>query len=745
VTLVGGVAMGGLILSTGLPFANAQASTLTKSAVDAAGNPITGPVRAGDTIKYVVSYKGAGPVTITDTPSAPLAYVGASLQMPPGWTKNPATEFGGAGGNTPTAFTGSSVNLASVTAPLSSGATGAPSSGGDGWTPIVVGSKVYGINHGSPNQKPTAFAKVDCWDKATLASCVPLSSIALRDGSGNLLHTSGFVDAVVRGSKIYYPAARRNANLSELGVACFETTAFNTAAQFCGFTVWQSAPALGATGFPTIAPGAAARSFVYQSGLFEQPSSDNLWGLMANGAPVGAGASWQNLTLMCRTIAGAPCAGVTDQDLGRWNNSASLSYDIQLSFDPKSNRIWAMLDKTHLTCRQLANPAVTCPGFNSTNGSANPMVVVKQTNFFATPTGVCVSSAGDNSFACYKVDGSIDASMATLVKASTFTNIIGVVYPAGNNWYFPMGTFNGSAWTSDGTVCVDATTLAGCAGFGTGGRRVNPGNPLNYGYTADPADPTCMYSLGDAGYPLKFSAATGANGCAAGSSVTVEPALNYCDNKAHSITWDKATFSPATTGFTQIKVKNSATNAVVATIAVTSALSYDLSSIGYGTNPKLTFEFVNSGSGSGSPTVNVSWKADVDAQVCMSFTVGACPPGGTTSVLNRAESRGGAAQSTANATSDLKCGAAGESTTTTKVDATTTKVGAATTTSGAPSTTIGRATTTVATVAPTLPDPPADVTVPPTFQPPVPTSPVKTDRPDLPYVEVSGKDLPFTG
>ena len=749
------ITMGVALLATvavgvGIP-AEAQASSLTKVAVDASGNPITGPVKVGDTVNYVLSYKGAGPISITDTPAPQLGYVGGSLKMPPGWTKNPSVEFGGSGGNTPTTFTGNFANLSSVSAVLASSATGSPSSGGDGWLPVIVGSKVYGFNHGVPNVN-IAAAKVDCWDKATLNSCSPFSSPALKDGSGNLLHTGGFVDAAIRGTKVYYAAARRNGANSEIGVACFDTANFvNGATNFCGFTVWQSSTVASASGFPAVAPGSALRSFVYHSGLVEQPASDNLWAVVANASPVGTGTAWQNLSLMCRTIAGAPCAGVTDQDLGKFNVAVASSYSLVLSFDPQAKRLWALLDRTTMTCRQLSNPSLVCAGFN--NSATKTMTVTTASVSIATPTGAC-SSWANIAFSCYKVDGSADPAMATLLTGGVFGNILGTTLIIGTKWYFPMGKFNGSSWTADGAVCVDATTIAHCSGFGTAGKMQNSSVLINYGFMADPVDQSCMYGLGDKGIPFKFSAATGGSGCGAGSSVTVEPGLNFCDNKPHVVTWDKATFSPASTGFTQIKVKNSSTNAVVATIPVTAALSYDLSSIGYGANPKLTLEFVSSGSGSNAPTVNVSWKADVDAQVCMAFTVASCPAGGG-SISNKGTTQGNQSVAAASVSADVSCGSittTSTATTTTTIEkSTTTTTGTTSTTikGGVTSTTIkgeGATTTTVVTIPPTLPPPPVSITVAPTLAPPPPTSPVQIEsNPDLPFVVLSGSQLPFTG
>jgi hypothetical protein len=588
-----------------------------------------------------------------------------------------------------------------------------------------VGSKIYGINHGAPNDT-RSIAKVDCWDKATLTSCAPFSSPSLKDASGNVLHTGFSVDAAVRAGKLYYTASRKNANSYEIGVACFDTANFaNASTNFCGFTPWQTSTASGATGLVGLAPGAVTRGYGYFSGLIEQPGTDNVWAVVASGtAKNGAGTEWQNLSLVCRSIAGVLCG---DTDLGRWHTGSAplISY---LSFDPQSNRLWVALDRGTMTCRQLANPTVKCAGFNNSANITMPTSTIF--SVFATPTGVCVTY--NSTFNCYKVDGTSDGVMSGLLRGSpvVFTNVVGVQLVVGNKWYFPMSNFNGSAHTTDGAVCVDSSTMAYCAGFGANGKRTNSAVYLNYGFAPDPADPTCFFGLGDKGIPFKFNGETGGNGCGNGSSVTVEPGLNYCDNKNHSITWDKATFSPSTTGFTQIKVKNSTTNAVVATIPVTAALSYDLSSVGYGANPKLTLEFVSSGSTASSPTVNVSWKADVDAQICMAFTMTACPPAGA-SVVNKAATAGNQAVPSANVTSELSCGAI-----------TTTS----TTTLSTTSTTIKGASSTIPpTIAPTLPPPPVSATVPPTFAPPQSTSPVQIDKnPDLPFVIVSGNELPFT-
>ena len=180
-----------------------------KKALKPDGTPWTGPVNVGDIVKYVLSYKPSttpsGPVTIDDTLSPNLTYVAPTTG--PGWTwssspysvgnheQYKSTGFG------PGTSISATLTIKPVIAPVSSG--------GDGFLPIPVGNKLYGVFH--HNSTGSGTKNIACWNLNDLSSC-GVQSIGLI--------TPTLVRHIVEGTKIYFPAVKDTGSNFIPGVGC---------------------------------------------------------------------------------------------------------------------------------------------------------------------------------------------------------------------------------------------------------------------------------------------------------------------------------------------------------------------------------------------------------------------------------------------------------------------------------------------------------------------------------------------
>ena len=138
-------------------------ATLTKEALDPAGNPISNgaSLPPGSPIKWVLNYDNTSGTpahaVVTDPIGAGQSFVAGSLQTPPAWTKEYSADgatFGstdlGAGtaavrsqGDVPSTSTGAAVPVPPpLTSIFQDSATG-----GDGFRPILFGNDVFNIFH----------------------------------------------------------------------------------------------------------------------------------------------------------------------------------------------------------------------------------------------------------------------------------------------------------------------------------------------------------------------------------------------------------------------------------------------------------------------------------------------------------------------------------------------------------------------------------------------------------------------
>lgn len=550
-------------------------TALKKTAIDPnTGAPLTGPVPSGTTIKYVIEADPPGvgvvypSVSITDTMSSGLAYVPGSLQLPPGWTSAPNPPF------TPPPTTVFSASQAGselgFMLPVSSASSQAGLGSGDGYTPVIVGSKVFGFAHHSPGL-------VECWNKATMSICSPAAS------ANPSVSTMSLARYVTLGNDIYYPAYDHSTPPNG-GVACYHASGMPCAPT--AFTSIAPAPAGGPDG-----PIAGVVS------LGGSPS--NLF--IAIGSK-----------LYCRAApAMGPCVGVDvhpDFYTGVTIASGPSSYSDILA-DDTNGQIYVQGGSVNLNCINVAT-ALQCwapVSHGKTYATLSPYLSPTGAN-----DGVCVHSAPGTTPPgldpqCYAAGTGIahsppaPAALTTLlayvpnVSHLTLTPYrlpaIGAANLSQTRVMYP-----GRTPSSGGrTLCFDFATGATCAGF-TGWATTEPAfSPRatfsDYGYMTDPADPSCTYGLGHKGTLFRFNTVTGDEGCAQQTWLVPDPKAAFCDGKMHSINWSNVTIVGRPSNLTggTITIKNGGTT--LTTIHVTAGNLYPIGSISYASNPSLTVVF----------------------------------------------------------------------------------------------------------------------------------------------------------
>ncbi len=554
-------------------------ATLTKQALDPAGNPILNgaSVLPGAPIKWVLNYKNItgspGHSVVTDPIGAGQTFVTGSLQTPPTWTKEysaDGTTFGttdlGAGtkavrsqGDVPSTSTGAAVPVPPpLTSIFQDSATG-----GDGFRPILFGNDVFNIFHHTVGGGQQIVA---CTNASTGEPCPGYPKVLTYGDPSQQISTSFTPMQFVRADgKMFFPVNRP----ADYGVACFDLVADAA----CGYTQLSNPGTGGVRGgnYPAMIEGSAAiGTSVYFYG------SENNNGVFT---PI----------LYCFDAATqSPCATVARVDLSTpangtvvgWNpgvNGAGTGLVVQLTAD--GSRIF--LDQafsgptgSQVSCFDTATQAA-CPGWGTP-------LVLPTPNFSGTgygsfiinpgtagPHGICAASLGGYREAgapraapreevCVAADKSplapIPGPGAAVPGVPDVASLEQVTYVRQlDSSYFAFfdvtgGSANGYAF------CWNWTANAACTGFNPARRwdtnqppernPVNGGHTSDYAYTYDQAT-GCMWGLGDAGFLWSFDARTGSNPCRVGKQALelVSPTSFYCDAKpGHVTSWDKVRF-----------------------------------------------------------------------------------------------------------------------------------------------------------------------------------------------------------
>jgi hypothetical protein len=616
---------------------------ISKTAVNPnTGLPLVGPIASGSTVKFIIEVNPPPPssgaltlypsITVADTMTAGLTYVPGSLQMPSGWTSTPASAF-----SPPptTTFTGTQVGSnPGFLLPIFGSAIVAPTKPrlNDGYTPIVMPTKVLGIAHHS-SSGTIVDPNVNSWNRDLTPQ--PVSANTDR-GHGSPLIVRYAISA---SGDIYYPAIKLISSTKyDAGIGCY-----SSAGNPC-----TSGPAfLSLINPPSNAPISIAVNFEYGTvaGIVFDPSNSNDLFIAVNGR------------LYCRTVPAMSACQFNDKPLSSIANSKVAD----ILFDETNARIY-VYNGSYLDCYihgsgspcwtslTLPNPP-TAVAFSTTLGaSLSPFL-----NSAGLQIGVCLHDLGAAFVAptCFDNSGgqisttnptlmALTAALAPfpILPASPVNDYTFTAYrpPAFNptNLNRTRMLYPGRTPFSGGkTTCFDFANPSGgpsCTNFvgwaSTGSTILGgPGSRQtysDYGYMADPGNPHCIYGLGHTNILFKFDADSGNFGCYSEQIWQVsDPATQYCDGKQHSIQWGDINIFNRPTNLTGGTIIVKSGSVVLQTITVGSPNIYSISSIPYTGNASLTIIFNPIYSGTpptGSYFLYVSFTSDAKPQICYSAT-----------------------------------------------------------------------------------------------------------------------------
>jgi hypothetical protein len=603
------------------------------------GALMTGPIASGTTIKYVIEAGSSSPglvypnLSIADALSAGLTYVAGSLQLPAGWSSNPNPPFSP---NSQAVFSGMAYSGAAGFTYAVSNATAMIGTGsGDGYTPVIVGTKVFGFHH-------HINGSVSCWDTGSMLPC-PAAAF-----SG--VNTMNDMRFAILGSKIYLPGYATASPQSMAGIACYDASGAPCSVPF--------------TPIANLTGGMAAGNLAGIVSFATTPSDifiaiDSI--LYCKSAPA--------MGTCSSAVAPAFATGVMIP--GGVASSISVYAASDILADDTSARIYWHSGSSLLKCVVVATGAPCWPPIPHNQSYGHLLSPVLSST--GAMTGVCVHSlqggaspnsamSGNAAPLCWNSSGVSAPPPPSLVSLLSYAPgmahytvmpyrlpAIGAINTTRTRVLFPGRVGNAGSGvlinTGGRALCFDYATLLPCAGFigwaatAASIGRAGTGRLMSeYGYMTDPADPSCTYGLGDARMLFRFNTLTGAQGCLTKLWPLPNPSASFCDGKQHPITWGNVSIigRPATLTGGTIVIRNGAT--VLMTIPVTSANAYSISSIPYSSNPNITMEFNPTYSTASPPStgvyyVHISFTSNANPQICYEATT-SCPAGA--SYVNKA-------------------------------------------------------------------------------------------------------------
>ena len=498
--------------------------------------------------------------------------VPGSLTMAAGWTSAPAgSSITLTPGSTATLGESRTVALPAPSTPISQG------TGGDGFTPTIVGSKVFAIYHHTGN------TSVTCIDRATGELCVGYP-IVTNMNSDNYNGPSAVV-----GTKFYTRLTAPGSSV--LGLFCWDTVTNQT----CGYFVLNRNAV--SDGSPTLFVAGKIWTMSSQNGLVY--CFDPATGL-ACGPPVDVG--------FADTISDE----MTD----------AVSHGDRIYFGSSSLSSVACLNvTTGGRCAGWETPT-TIPN-PPHPGPFSPMNIVNRYTAAGVVDGVCVVSAIGS--LCFPDAGGAGTS------GPAWPNTPGpYFYSLGQEAETGTRTLYG-ALDVQGIMCWDWTTNAQCVGGGWVNGQLTidtSGNPLpNRGLYGATFDGSCVVALGDNGLvytvdPAGSSPCTSLGTGAAPQSVDLRS--QRCDNTVGGATWrDVRVLGANLTAGVElaslvVTVRDGETNAVVATQEMVGTSGVlDLAGVSAAAHPSLILDANTVASADSQawddgipPRVQLNWNAD---------------------------------------------------------------------------------------------------------------------------------------
>jgi hypothetical protein len=422
----------------------------------------------------------------------------------------------------------------------------AGSAGGDGYVPILTGTRVFNIFHHSP-------ARLACHVIETGRACPGYPFGLTIGGTAPTVGQSpvGFIDPPT--NHLWVAAQRDDAgHQTDLGFLCFDIGTDGASPASCG---WVAAGTATATGPSRLHSGGNIGRKLYAI-----DTTGKVYCLDA-AASSGAGAACTGYPVSTGLpTADDPNMGVSLSPIG---NSTKMIARTNV-FDGGPNLASKVTCFDTATDARCAGWAAGAPGVRTIPNTApdgdhdyvlHSDVLPVQTNgttwdaFCATPNGPFASAT--LTVLCYTLaDGGTVPAPPGL--AATPGDATGWVYGNGNSrstthghkvYFVLTKSFN----RGDRFVCYDYAAGGVCPNY----PFTRPAEPLaTYGVTVDPAG-TCLWALGDAGAFGVGSTADFSQPCAgAGASATVRAAPEgaYCGGSGAGANWDKVTVRGLTRG-----------------------------------------------------------------------------------------------------------------------------------------------------------------------------------------------------
>jgi Bacterial Ig domain/Cadherin-like domain len=604
---------------------------------------------AGNTVKYVIGVTpptGApSSIVVSDAIPAGTQYIAGSLKTPPSSVGRWSTDNGvnyvsiepvPATSVTNVRIEGSSViadrgNVAPVPLPPVGSISGG-STGGDGWRVIPFNGKVFSFYHHRIDRP------LYCADVATGVTCpgfpvnIPETSGAdFSSASANGYFSTGgqFVEYLNRTTGELYILAQDNraATLLKPVVVCANLLTGKS----CGNYSFASAPDT----LPNFAGALGSiDGGVVGTRLYGQMSDTSYACFDAATGTACAGAA-ANGTFSAGT--GLPAGGQNYAE----SQGLQVGTRIYQYFGTGANRrvnCFDMATNTQCSGAFPLNAATFGPLFPTANASG-------------TADGFCIAWDATLATTCYDLAGApqtkpnLSATLQT--RASEYNGSRGYAYGTalldnGKTYWIADRNAPGDAAASQiipsQKFCWDWSTNALCAAFINTTLTASTGGASDrfYELTSDPDRPNCLWSLGDAGQIRSFDARDGGS-CGGRTTVQVpaKPAVAYCDNKPHTVTWNQVQLFGLTAGadFTAatLTIRDSAGSPVTGFNGISvSAFPVNIGSIPYsGTTTELTIFVELTGipnpipaayNANPPPYLTATWTSDA-SQMCFDVKV----------------------------------------------------------------------------------------------------------------------------
>jgi hypothetical protein len=628
------VALAGTVVGV-LTLANAASAQVvpeqphfTKQAFDANGQPLTGPVAAGSTVNFVLSYNypnaPAGSVSIVDTLSSGLTYVNPSISAA-GWNY-PLVPY--SIGNQET-YTNAGLGPAtSFTMNVPVNNQGPPKSvtSDDGFYPIPIGGNVYAIFH----HEDYGAAKIHCLVLLSFGPCASSYPKPLDTSSTDQRTTPQIVKVAVVGTRIYYPSARYDAsNKTYFGIGCFDTSGPGAP---CPFIQLPNNPFLPGKYEANHLPNAL---YTVMAGVVADANIPNRVFMYAidrvycvDVTTTAACPSWSSPNL-----AGTPSPqNVLDifieqsaptQIYVHYGTTSGNKTTVACLNAVSGNRCWPD-QQANLTTAQ-SSYGILSPALGATPGT---MTAVCLHPYLLPPAGTikCFNTATGSDVT------SVTSVATALSSSSSPVHVIGVFHIPGTQRVLyaryqdspPVSCFDFSGL---GMLCPSFTP-----GWGTSTNIFE-----DYGYAVDPAAPDrCLLGLGNAGvlWRFAFDGSFGPQkGCTAKIQQTFDLNSKFCAFKPKQPTWTGIYFPnpPPAVQLTGGTIKVTIGSTVLPSITYqpgVNAYPFNSAIPATGANSQATIEFTPV-YGTPAPTsgyqIELTFSSDVDPQICYQATV-SCGP-----------------------------------------------------------------------------------------------------------------------